>query len=56
MCGGILPAYMCVCVCLVPMKLEKGVGSPGTELTDGYVLPYGCLELNLDSLGKQPVL
>lgn len=35
-------------LCLVPLRSEEGVGSPGVK--DGCKALYGFWELNLDSL------
>lgn len=34
---------------------EKGVGDPGTGITDGCKLPCACWEANVGSLKEQPV-
>lgn len=34
---------------------EKGIGSPGTEVTGGCELPRGCQESNLGPLGEHPM-
>ena len=56
--GSVLPACMYVCLmhawCL--RKPEKGIGFPGTGVTDGREPPCGCWGLNLGPLEEQPVL
>ena len=37
-------------------KLEEGVGSPGTGVTDNWEPPYGCKEPNPHPLEEKPVL
>lgn len=37
-------------------RLEKGVGAPGTEVTDGCKLPCRCWVSNPGPLEQQPVL
>ena len=39
-----------------PWKPEKGIGFPGTEVTDDCDPPCGCWESNPDPLGMEPVL
>lgn len=51
----------CMYVCALhsawcPQKSKHDVGLPGTEVTKGCELPYGCWEVNLGSLQEQHVL
>jgi hypothetical protein len=52
----------CMHACLYHMRAwcwqrpQEGVGSSGTEVTDGCESPCGCWELNPGPLEKQPVL
>lgn len=39
-----------------PQRSKHDVGLPGTEVTKGCELPYGCWEVNLGSLQEQHVL
>lgn len=55
---GLWPVFMSVhsvCVCWL-WKSEKGVGSPGTGVTNGCEQPCGCWKLSPGSLEKQTVL
>lgn len=48
----------CICMaCVQYLSMpEEGNESPGTGATDGYQLPCGCWELNMDPLQKEQVL
>lgn len=51
--------WMPVCasyMCLVPWKLEDGVGSLGTRIIGGCHLLHGCWELNPGPLQEQNAL
>jgi hypothetical protein len=37
-------------VCLIPLRSEEGIGSPGTGVIDGCESPCGCWELSLEPL------
>jgi hypothetical protein len=52
MCIGVLPGCLpaCLSVCL-----SEGSISPGIVVNDSCEPPFGCWELNLDSLEEQPV-
>jgi hypothetical protein len=39
-----------------PQRLEEGIGSPGTRVTDGCEPECGCSEMNQWPLEGQPVL
>lgn len=51
LCGSVLPACMCPCVCL--LRPAEGTRSP--EDTDGCELPCGCWEAILGPLKEQPL-
>lgn len=54
---GILPIQICILsVCLVPTKLEEGLGSPGTGVLDGCKPPCGHWGSNTCPLEEHPVL
>ena len=38
-----------------PGRPEEGITSPGTGVTDGCELPYGCWESDPGHLEEQPV-
>jgi hypothetical protein len=46
-----VPTYVCAGAC--SGKARGGIGSLGTQITDGYGLPCGCWELNLGPLQQQ---
>jgi hypothetical protein len=57
MCLGVLLDCMSMHhVCVVFMRPEESVGSPGTGGIDSCELPCGCWELNLGLLEVQPAL
>ena len=49
-------AVLPTCKSVHHMYAEKGIGSPGTGVTDSYELSCGCWELTLDPLEEQPEL
>ena len=57
-CMSVLPACTHVhCVQVwCPQRPEEGTRSPGTGVTDGCDLPYGCWEPISGPLKEQPVL
>jgi hypothetical protein len=43
-------------MCAVAIETRRGHWDPGAGVIDGYELPCGCWELNLNPLEEQPVL
>ena len=46
----------CTCVMQCPWRSGEGVGSPGTAVSNGCYMTYGCWELNPDPLQEQSML
>lgn len=56
MCGCFACMYVCTRACLVPSERpEKGMGFPGTRVTDNYELSCRYWELNPAPLKEHPV-
>lgn len=58
MCLSVLPSYRSVhhVYTWCSRRLEEGIGSMGTGVTDGWEPPHGHWEVNLHRLEEQPVI